>query len=112
MASPCPPLFHSHLEFALDRWRQVRHASLGSIAGHLLTESRRSAGYAAFDGEGIPSRRHFSRVVIRAIANGLGCVVTAESAHAREVLPLEGRKGNRGHPHAAPVIGAGPTASF
>lgn len=46
--SPCPPLLHSHPELALDRWRQVRHASFGSIAERSLTDIWHSAEYAAF----------------------------------------------------------------
>jgi MoaA/NifB/PqqE/SkfB family radical SAM enzyme len=46
--SPCPPLLHSHPEFVLDRWRQVSHASFGSIAERSLAEIWHSAEYAAF----------------------------------------------------------------
>jgi MoaA/NifB/PqqE/SkfB family radical SAM enzyme len=46
--SPCLPLLHSHPEYALDRRRQVRHASFGNIAELSLTEIWHSPEYKAF----------------------------------------------------------------
>lgn len=46
--SPCPPLLHTHPLYVADYWKQLRHASFGSIAEEGLHEIWVSDRYAAF----------------------------------------------------------------
>jgi MoaA/NifB/PqqE/SkfB family radical SAM enzyme len=46
--SPCSPLLHAHPVFVASRWKQVKHASYGSIAEQPLAEIWASERYAAF----------------------------------------------------------------
>ncbi len=46
--SPCPPLLHTHPEYGVERWREIKHAAFGNIAEDDLGSIWRSPAYSSF----------------------------------------------------------------